>query len=133
MCSIENVLPDNMHVMPVLLSQRGSFLASSAIAISRLLPPKNLDRSKRNKLCSIDNNLADHMHAATIDLVAKNIFCTYGRAYVEHLRRRPGNWPRTVCTYGRKICTYGRVSHRVRPTRSYLFALTARNRAYCPY
>ena len=62
-------LPDNMHVMPVHLDQRGSFLPSSAIATSRLLPPKNLDRSKRNKMCSKDNDFAVHMHEAAIDLV----------------------------------------------------------------
>ena len=74
MHSIENVLPDNMHVMPVRLDQCGSFLASSAIATSRLLPPKNLDRSKRNKMYSKDNDLADNMREVAFDLVAKKIF-----------------------------------------------------------
>ena len=41
---------------------------------------------------------------------------------VSHLEK---TW-RTVCTYGRTFYTYGRVSHRVRPTQSYLFALTAK-------
>ena len=89
MCSIENVLPDNLHVMPVHLGQRGYFLASSAIATSRLLPPKKLDRSKRNKVCSKDNILADRLHAATIDLVAKNIFCTYVKPLRQPLRGVP--------------------------------------------
>ena len=125
MCSIENVLPDNMHVMPVHLGQRGSFLASSAIATSRLLPPKNLDRSKRNKMCSKDNSLADHMHAATIDLVAKIFFALTSNHFVDHHATLPENPWRKVCTYVRKFCTYIRVSHRVRPTQSYLFALTS--------
>ena len=129
MCSIEICFPDNMHVMPVYLDQCGHFLALSTIATRRLLPPKNLDRSKRNKMCSKDNDLAFDKHEASFNLVPKMFFALAANQFAHHHTTRPKKSWRTVCTYGSKVYTYGRVSHRFRPTQSYLFTLTAEKRA----
>ena len=55
------------------LDPRGPFLNFSAIATTAILPPKNLDRSKPNKMCSKDNDFTDDKHEATFDLVAKKM------------------------------------------------------------
>ena len=129
MYSLENCSPHNMHVTPVHLDQHGPFLNSSAFAARAQLPTKNLRGSKRNKMCSKDNDSADDKHEATFDLVAHKKM-----HYRQTLCRELDFEKRccTVCTCGKKEFPYGRVSHRADPTQSYLFTLTAQNRAYCP-
>ena len=59
-----------MQVIPFHLDQHGPFLNLSAIVTRAVPPPKNWDRSKRNRMFSKDNDLADDEHDATFELVA---------------------------------------------------------------
>ena len=81
-------------------------------------------------MCSTDNCLADDKHKATFNLVLKKKNALEAKLYADPLRSGYEKRFRTVCTYGRQIFTYSRVSHRIRPTQSYLFTLTAQNSAY---
>ena len=94
---------------------------------------EKLGPMKRNKMCSKDNDLAVDKHEAAFNVVPTMFFALSANQYAHHHTTRPQKSWRTVYTYGTKFYTYGRVSHRFRPTQSYLFTLTAEKRAYCPY
>ena len=70
--------------MLVHFDQCGPYLGLSAIADRAVVPPKDLDRSKRNKMCLEGNYFADDKHKATFNLVLK--FSLAAKPYAEHLR-----------------------------------------------
>ena len=82
-------LPDNMYQQRIVNSMFLAHVLTHDVETRAVLPPTNLDRSKRNQMCSIYNYFADEKNKATVNLFPQTKNALFAKPYAKPPLRTP--------------------------------------------